>query len=403
MIKVLYINYENLYKTSILQAMVVKPLDIISKNHNVKFVVTSACKDFERDEIYFKNKNFVETQTELDVMEFKKKLKPNQSILTFIKDIFPIIKFVIKESKKFDIIHCRSYGGAVIGFVASIISGVPFIFDMRGLLPEETVDVGKIKKNSLKFKLMKLAEKILIKNSAHIIVVSEKFKDLIKKNYKASKVTNINNPTDFDMFSSSKTCKNKITFLYSGSLQEWHMPEVVIKYYSNLFDHFGNKVHLNFCTNNPIEAKEIFKSSNLPRNSFDIKNIPFNEIGREYIKADIGFCLIKNTFSKSVCAPVKFSEYIASNIYVIGNEGIGDIPEIIRKFKCGVVLNDVYQVEKNSKKLVNFVENLLKNNIETYNRDDLSFLDWNNEGSINLVNIYNKILEKYDKRINSTI
>ena len=404
MIKVLYINYENLYKTSILQAMVVKPLDIISKNHNVKFVVTSACKDFERDEIYFKNKNFVESQTNIDVVEFKKNLKPNQSILTFIKDIFPIIKFVIKESKKFDLIHCRSYGSAVIGFIASKISGVPYIFDIRGLLPEETVELGKIKSNSFKFRLLKFAEKILLKNSDYNITVSKKFTNYIKSNFKLKNVSSISNPTDFNMFTSEGVRhRSRVNFIYSGSLQKWHLPNEVIKYFEIVQKKFGDKVHLKFCTNNIEEAILLFQNSNLPSNCFTIKNVPFNEIGEEYSSADIGFCLIKNSFSKAVCFPVKFSEYIASNIFVITNRGIGDLPQIVEEYNCGIVIDDVNDFNKNGKELINLVQKFFDSKIMKYNKSDLPFLDWNKEGSSKLIDIYNKVLYQNGKCINSSI
>ncbi len=403
MTKVLYINYENLYKTSILQAMVVKPLDIISKKYNIKFVVTSACKDFEKDEIYLKNKEFVQSQTDIDIVEFEKKLKPNQSILTFVRDIYPILKFTIKESKKFDLIHCRSYGGAVIGFIASKISGVPYIFDIRGLLPEETVELGKIKNKSFKFRLLKFAEKILLRNSAYNITVSKKFTDYIKSNFGLNNVSSISNPTDFNMFKhKNRSDSKKVKFIYSGSLQKWHLPKEVIKYFEIVHQKFGNKVHLKFCTNNLNKANLLFKESNLPQDCFSIKSVPFHNIGLEYSNADIGFCLIKNSFSKEVCFPVKFSEYIASNLFIIGNKGIGDLPKIIEQFNCGIVLEDVQDFQVNGKKINDIVQQILDNKIMKYDNSKLSFLDWNQEGSLRLIEIYNKVIQKNDQRINSS-
>ncbi len=394
MIKVLYINYENLFKTAILQGMVVKPLDIMSKKYDIDFTVTSAYKNFEKDKIYHLNKNYVESNTDINVIEFEKKLTSKQSIFTFIKDIIPILSFSIKRAKEVDIIHCRSYGGAVIGYIASKFSGKPFIFDMRGTLPEETVDVGKIKKNSLKFKIMKFAEKFLIKNANYVFTVSNKFNEYVKNNFKKKNVININNPTDFSVYKPSKKNKDKISFIYSGSLQKWHVPELVIQYFDRVQKKYGDKVFLNFCTNDLNEAKKIFKKYNVDRSSYVIKNVPYYEIGREYSNSDIGFCLIKESFSKSVCFPVKFSEYIASNIFVIGNENIGDIPEIITKYKCGIVLDNIYNIEKNINSIYDLVDKMLNEKLISYDRNQLKFLDWNSEGVKNIMNIYYKLIKK---------
>ncbi len=72
--KVLYITYENLYKTAILQAMVVKPLDLMLKKYKVDFTITSSMKSFENDDIYMSNKKYVQENTTLSVKEFEKKL-----------------------------------------------------------------------------------------------------------------------------------------------------------------------------------------------------------------------------------------------------------------------------------------------------------------------------------------
>jgi len=390
--KILYITYENLYKTAILQAMVVKPLDLISKKYKVDFTITSSVKDFEQDNIYKDNKKDVELTTDLNVIEFQKKLTKKQSILTFILDILPMIRFSIKEAKQSDIIHCRSYGGAMIGLIASVISGTPFIFDMRGVLPEETIDVGKLTKKSLKYKLLKIVEWILIKKSAYVFTVSNKFNEYIKGTFNKKNSININNPTDFNDYYKNEKKDNKVNFIYSGSMQVWHLPELTIKYYAKLQEIYAGKIFLYFCTNDPDRAENIFLKYNIPKNSFEINTVPFKEMPSYYAKSDIAFCLIKESFSKSVCFPVKFTEYIASNLFVLGNEGIGDIQQIIEQNNCGIVFNDVNDIETNIQKLTPVIDKMLNKEYTSYDKNNLSYLDWNNEGIDAIYLVYKKIL-----------
>jgi len=376
----LYITYENIYRTGILQAQVITPLKIMSNKYGIEFIITSNVKHWENDDIYNQNKKYFEKENypKLKIFEFKKSLTKKQSIINFVIDVIPIIIFCMFKAKHFDIIHCRSYGGAIIGFIISIFTGKPFIFDMRGALPEETVELGKISKNSYKYKLLKFMEKVLINKSSYVFTVSNKFNDYIKMTFNKKNTINIYNPTDFKMFyNNKKENRKKVYFIYSGSLHPWHLPELTIKYFFKIFKKFEDKVFLYFCTPDVIMAKKIFDKYDIPNSAYEIKNVPFKEMPKYYAISDIAFCFIRNSFSKSVCFPVKFSEYIASEIFVLANKGIGDLADIINKYKCGLIVNDVYEVDSNIKKIDSVINAMLNGTFKSYNRCNLSFLDWN--------------------------
>ena len=63
-----------MYRTGILQAMVIKPLKIMHEKYGTDFIITSTVKDSEVDEIYETNKkNTLEKYPYLKIFEFKKK------------------------------------------------------------------------------------------------------------------------------------------------------------------------------------------------------------------------------------------------------------------------------------------------------------------------------------------
>ena len=389
--KILYITYENVYKTAILQAMVIKPLDLMNKKYGIEFTITSSVKPFERDDIYCSNKKNVQENTNLNVVEFEKKLTSKQSVFTFIKDIFPMIRYAIKEANNSDIIHCRSYGAAMIGIIASKITKTPYIFDMRGTLPEETVDVGKLTNKSLKFKLLKFVESLLVRHADYVFTVSDKFNNYIQNNFEKKECININNPTDFSTYYKINRNDGKVNFIYSGSMQVWHLPELTIKYYAKIYEKFGDKVYLYFCTNEIDKAEAIFKEYNIPRTAYEINTIPFKDMPKYYAKSDVAFCFIKNSFSKSVCFPVKFSEYIASELFVLANSGIGDLEEIISKYQCGLVVEDVKNIDSNLKTIIKVVQSILDGTHINYSRNELNFLDWQSKGLGTIYDTYQKI------------
>lgn len=384
---VLYITYENVFRTGILQAMAVKPMALIHQKFGVDFCVISTVKDNEADEIYEMNKaNTLEKYPYLKIFEFRKRLTESQSVLSYCRDIFPILRVSLKLARKADVIHCRSYGAGLIGLFLKLMTGRKVVFDMRGVLPEETVEVGKLTTNSSKFKLLKMVEKVLIKHCDYVLVVSDKFEEYIKHNFKYKRIINTYNPTDFNEHHTFKTYE-RINFVYSGSLQPWHLPETTIKYYAELSKYYKYRIHFYFCTNDIEKAKKYFKDCHIEPQYYTIQSVPFEKMKDIYGKAHIGFCFINESFSKFVCFPVKFSEYIASNIYALVNKNIGDLEKIVNEHNCGLVFNNLNDISGNIEKIKKLADDLMENHI-VFDRNKMTFLDWNTAGIEKIYDVY---------------
>lgn len=390
--KVLYLTYENVFRTAILQAMVIKPLSLLAEKYGIQFVIASSCKPSEKDAIYTENKaETLKRYPFLVVREFGKNLKKNQSVLTFLADILPMLKFAIREGRKSDLLHCRGYGGALIGLLVFYFTRTPFIFDMRGVLPEETVEVGKISAKSFRYKLLKVAEKLLIKKSHTVFTVSEAFKTYVEENFGKDNVVNLNNPTDFREYSPTKIFDDKITFIYSGSMQVWHAPEITVRHFEKVYASLQGNAHLLFCTNDPEKASKLFAQIKLPDDAYEICSVPFRKMPDYYARAHVAFCLIQNSFSKSVCFPVKFSEYIASQLFVVINRKIGDLESIVKRHHCGIVIDNLADVEQNAKLIAEAVSGIWQKKDVGYDRNALGFLNWENDSIAKIYSVYSEI------------
>ena len=73
---------------------------------------------------------------------------------------------------------------------------------------------------------------------------------------------------------------------------------------------------------------------------------------------DIGISFIKNKFSRIAMSPTKMFESFAMGIPFICNSGIGDVDEIIKKNKCGGIIN----IKKNlySKESINVFKKCIR-------------------------------------------
>jgi glycosyltransferase involved in cell wall biosynthesis len=74
-----------------------------------------------------------------------------------------------------DILHGHGWDGCWIAFALSLLTGVPFVFDMQGSFTGEIVAHGYAKTDSLFFKLLKLVERISL-HLGHVVTQSEQMR-----------------------------------------------------------------------------------------------------------------------------------------------------------------------------------------------------------------------------------
>jgi hypothetical protein len=94
-----------------------------------------------------------------------------------------IVKTIIMGSKiirkeDIDIIHARSMIPAVMGLVLKKIHKVKLLFDIRGFAIDEKIDSGRLKNDSLMFKVLKKLDNHLYKASDHVVTLTHNAKIL---------------------------------------------------------------------------------------------------------------------------------------------------------------------------------------------------------------------------------
>ncbi|QYJ79928.1 glycosyltransferase [Shewanella acanthi] len=395
--KVLYLTYENVFKTGILQAQVLEPVSYLSEKHNVYFDIVSVLKSADSsDFIYSKNKSAFEDKNSkyIKVHECKKRLSKKNNFFDFIFDMFSLFFLSAKLASDADIIHCRSYSPSFVGIFFAIIFRKKIIFDMRGVQPEELVFDGRFSSGSWKFKLLKLLERFVINKSNYVFVVSEPFMEYIKENFNQENLYNISNPTFFHKFNCLQNLgsKKKLRFIFSGSLQPWHAVHETYQTFSQLYQVFGDSIHLVVAANDLEGHKSLLAEYKLPQDSFTVSRIPFEEMPSLISSCHVGFCLTKKTFLTKVCCPVKFAEYIAAELMIITNEEIGDISKLVKDNEIGVVFVDTIPTEEEFNNLTLSIEKYLKSSAPLYNREIFSNFDWLRRVD-DLHAIYKKLLE----------
>jgi glycosyltransferase involved in cell wall biosynthesis len=129
-------------------------------------------------------------------------------------------------------------------------------------------------------------------------------------------------------------------FSYLGSIGSWYLTDELMLFYKKI----GEKIpSAKFLFISPDEESKIMDpaiKAGLDANKIIIKKAKRSEVPLLLSLSRFSVFFIKPCYSKQASSPTKHGEIMAMGIPVITNAGVGDVAEIIEKFKSGIVLKD---------------------------------------------------------------
>jgi glycosyltransferase involved in cell wall biosynthesis len=120
-------------------------------------------------------------------------------------DLFLLIKVLrVIRSEQIDIIHGHNYEGALIGFVARLLTGRPLVYNAVNLMADELPTYGFIKPKFLAKPFARILDRVVTKIPDYFITVTKELREaLIKRGAPADRMTFIPCGVKTEMFDGS--------------------------------------------------------------------------------------------------------------------------------------------------------------------------------------------------------
>jgi glycosyltransferase involved in cell wall biosynthesis len=176
-----------------------------------------------------------------------------------------------------------------------------------------------------------------------IVVVSNNAKKYMLK-YGSSvqnKTKVIYNCYDQDRFCDKAAGINNRTMVFLGALDYWQNPEriaMAIKNYLSLFVDSYAKIY----TYDKKDKILKYLSPDLKKR-VEFKKVLPEDVSNHLARASFGVIFREDNssgnFRSSICAPIKFAEYLAAGLPVIVQTDIGDISALVEKENIGFIYN----------------------------------------------------------------
>ena len=244
------------------------------------------------------------------------------------------------------IVHARSYVAAVIALVLKRLTGVRFIFDMRGFWADERVDGGLWPRDGRMFRVAKWFERRFLLAADHVVSLThaavremEQFpylKDAMPP------VTVIPTCADLSRFRIQAKPESDHGFVlgYVGSAGTWYQFDAVVACFNALLKQRPQACFLIINRNEHDYIKEHLAAGGVPLDKVEIRAASHAEVPVQMARMDVGVFFYKPSFSRAACAPTKLGEFLGCGIPCLSNRGVGDMAEILEGEGVGIALDD---------------------------------------------------------------
>ncbi len=347
------------------QSQVIPYLSGLTK-YGYRFTILSC----DKPEKFKENKNYV-----LDLIEgFPIKwvsipYHKNPPVLSSIYD-YQMLKRTAKQLHKknnFDMVHTRPGLPTLVALSMKKKYGIKFLNDVRGFWADERVDGGMWDLGNPVFKMVynffKKHEYKCLEKADHITCLTHAAKKemLSWNNIKGQplKIQVIPCSADLELFNTEnidKELKEKFSeelgikpgemiFSYLGSIGGWYLTDEMMQLCKKLSDKFPTAKFLFISPHRHEVITHAAERKGLPADRIITRQAKRHEVPVLLSFSSYSIFFIKPCYSKMSSSPTKHGEIMALGIPVITNSGVGDVSELVTKYKAGYIVNEFTETE----------------------------------------------------------
>jgi glycosyltransferase involved in cell wall biosynthesis len=236
------------------------------------------------------------------------------------------------------IVHARSYlPAAVARAVRLVVPGARFIFDCRGLLGDEYVDFGHWQRESLRYRLLKGAERHLFARADAIVTLTDRLRRWLVDETaivaRDTPVAVIPCCVDLDRFRIDSEQRratrallaagDRFVLAYAGNLGAWYCEDRMARLFAELRRR-GPALFLVLSRMAADRLRATLHALGIADEDVAVRSVDPADMPRWLAGADAAVSFAEPRFSKIASSPVKVPEYLAVGLPVVLNRGVGD-------------------------------------------------------------------------------
>ena len=243
------------------------------------------------------------------------------------------------------LIHARSYIPAAVALSVHRLTGVPFIFDMRALWPEELITSGRLKRGSVLHRAIVAVERACLRDAAAVVSLTHAAVAHLKHEYPAEldgqRIDVIPTCADLDRFALAPTKRAgpAVHGCIGTILSGWFRTDWLAAWLSAVAI---DDLDARFDIVTRDDADRV-RAALDPKGTFgdrlSIGSRPTEEMPEAVRKHDLSVMFYAGgQVSELGRSPTRMAEVLGCGLPVVANEGVGDVADIVRQNRVGVIV-----------------------------------------------------------------
>jgi len=253
------------------------------------------------------------------------------------------------------IVHTRSYVPGLMALLVRPLAPVRFLFDPRGLFVDEYIYAGALREGRGRLKFARWLERRLYAAADATVVLSGPFRDhLLSRGDLAclldpASVSLIPDRVDFARFRDAgrdraagradRGWDGAVVGAYVASSAPWHRLDESLRVMRGVMAARPDVRFVVATYPSTARARALAEEAGVPVDRVDFVTAPVADVPGILTSADFAIMFEARHLIREVCAPVKFSEYVAAGLPVVANDGIGDVSGWIRERRLGLLVD----------------------------------------------------------------
>lgn len=243
------------------------------------------------------------------------------------------------------LVHARSYIPAAVALLVGRLTGVPFIFDMRALWPEELITAGRLKRGSLLHRAIAAAERACLRRSAAVVSLTHAAVDYLNHTYPAEmegqRVQVIPTCADLDRFvPSEQSPARRVIGCLGTVLSGWFRVDWLASFLA-VASRRDPALQFQVTTrDDPQMVRAALGGDAELQARLEISACPSERV-HEVLQGQLASVMFYagGEVSELGRSPTRMGEVLGCGLPVVANEGVGDVARIIRTYDVGVLVS----------------------------------------------------------------
>lgn len=244
-----------------------------------------------------------------------------------------------------NLIHARSYIPAAVALLVHRLTGVPFIFDMRALWPEELITAGRLRRGSLIHKTIVWIERACLKRAAAVVSLTHAATEYLHKVYPdelaGKEIDVIPTCADLDRFVPAGPGPGvpRIYGCVGTVLSGWFKLDWLAAFFHAAATREPDVEFHIITRDDPDRVRAALGGNVAFQARLSVYGRSPLDVHEAVQQQNVSAMFFTEGLSKLGSSPTRLAEILGCGLPVVANAGVGDVAWIIAEHKVGVLVD----------------------------------------------------------------